>query len=134
MKTSGKHTTLSEINVTPLVDVMLVLLVVFMITAPMMSQRVDISIPETKEVESLPARDEPLIINIKRSGAITLGESDIVIDNIGQKIKAITEAKDGSQIFIRADRRVEYGVVAEVIAELKSSGLSMISLVTLPKN
>ena len=134
MKASEKHATLSEINVTPLVDVMLVLLVVFMITAPMMSQRIDISIPETKEVESLPAKKEPLIINIKQSGAITLGESDIVIDNIGQKIKAITEGRDGSQIFIRADRRVEYGVVAEVIAELKSSGLSMISLVTLPKN
>lgn len=133
MKTNDSHTTLSEINVTPLVDVMLVLLVVFMITAPMMSQRVDISIPETKEVQSLPAKDEPLIINIKQNGAITLGESDIAIDNIGQKIKAIIEVKDGSQIFIKADKRVEYGVVAEVIAELKASGLNMISLVTLPK-
>ena len=57
----------------------------------------------------------------------------MVVSNIGQKIKAITEVKDGSQIFIKADKRVEYGVVAEVIAELKASGLNMISLVTLPK-
>ncbi len=133
MKNNEKHTTLSEINVTPLVDVMLVLLVVFMITAPMMSQRVDINIPETKEVLSVPSSENPLIINIKKNGSIAIGDVQVALDSLAQKIKAIMDVKVDKQVYIKADRKTEYGVVAGVIAELKSSGISMISLVTLPR-
>ena len=133
MKNNDRPGALSEINVTPLVDVMLVLLVVFMITAPMMSQRIDIDIPQTAEVPSSAISKDPLIVNINKNGTITIEDSNVPITRVGQKIKAIIDVKQDKQIYIRADRKTEYEAVAGVIAELKANGVDMVSLVSLPK-
>jgi len=123
---------LSEINVTPLVDVMLVLLVVFMITAPMMQQGIDIRLPKTATA-GIETRSEPLIVNIKAQGRIYLGETQVTVDGLNKKLKGIFKTRADKQIYIKADKAVDYGVVAEVIAEVKAAGIENVGLVTLPK-
>jgi biopolymer transport protein TolR len=131
--TNGKsRTTMSEINVTPLVDVMLVLLIIFMVTAPMMQQGLQIDLPETK-ASGVQATDEPLILEIDKRGRLTLADKKINMRVVGEKVAAIFETRKNKDIYIQADKNVNYGVVAEVMAEVKSSGAKSISLITIPK-
>lgn len=123
---------LSEINVTPLVDVMLVLLVVFMITAPMMQQGIDIQLPKTATA-GIETRSEPLVITIKSNRTILIGETHVEMSAINGKIKGIFKTRSDKQVYIKADRKVDYGVVAEVIADVKAAGIQNVGLVTLPK-
>ena len=129
---SGSRATMSEINVTPLVDVMLVLLIIFMVTAPMMQQGLQIELPETK-ASGVQATDEPLILVINKSGELKLAEKKLNMNSVGEKVAAIFETRKNKDIYIQADKRVNYGVVAAVMAEVKSSGATSISLITLPK-
>jgi biopolymer transport protein TolR len=123
---------LSEINVTPLVDVMLVLLVVFMITAPMMQQGIDIKLPKTATA-GITTKSEPLVLTIKPPARIFLGTAPVSADGLGIKLKALFKTRADKQIYIKADKSVSYGAVAEVIAEVKAAGIENVGLVTLPK-
>jgi biopolymer transport protein TolR len=123
---------LSEINVTPLVDVMLVLLIIFMVTTPMMQQGIDIELPETASSGTAPA-DEPFVLEIKKNRKIYVGEQQIPADDLGKRLTAIFEKRKNKQVYLQADKAVDYGFVAETMAEIRAAGIYNIGLVTLPK-
>ena len=120
---------MSEINVTPFVDVMLVLLVVFMITAPLLTVGVPVDLPESAAPE-LPGQDEPLEVTIDASGAVYLQETRITIEELGPRLRAITENNEDARIFVRGDRAVGYGEVMAVMSAISEAGFSRIALIT----
>jgi biopolymer transport protein TolR len=128
----GSRTTISEINVTPFVDVMLVLLIIFMVTAPMMNQGIEVNLPETK-ASGVPTTEEPLILTITREGKMQLGSANIASSDLGKKVAAIFSTRKEKGIYIQADRKTDYGVVAEAMAEIRAAGIYNISLITIPK-
>ena len=125
--------TLSEINVTPLVDVMLVLLIMFMVTTPLMQQGIDVDLPKTSP-SGVETTDEPFVLVISASQRITVGKQELDIDSLQTKLKAIFETRKNKQIYIQADRKVDYGFVAEAMAEIRAAGIYNIGLVTVPKD
>ena len=128
----GSRVVLSEINVTPFVDVMLVLLIIFMVTAPMMQQGLEVELPET-ENSGVSTKEEPFILIITKDKRLKAGSADLSINNLKTKLKAIFSSRKNKQIYIQADKRVEYGFVAEVMAEIRGAGLYQIGLITIPK-
>ena len=127
---SRRHSPISEINVTPFVDVMLVLLIVFMVAAPLLTVGVPIDLPET-EAKALNSETQPITISVNDSGQIFLQETEIPLEELVAKLDAI--AKNGYQerIYIRGDKTTDYGVVMKVMARVSSSGYRRIGLVTL---
>lgn len=123
---------MSEINVTPLVDVMLVLLIIFMVTAPMMQQGLEIELPETA-ASGVSTSEEPFVLVINKSKRITVGGQKIPIGDLQKRLQAIFEKRPNKQIYIQADKAVDYGFVAETMAEVRAAGITNIGLVTLPK-
>ena len=128
----GSSRVMSEINVTPFVDVMLVLLVIFMVTAPMMQQGLDVNLPKTAST-GVSLNEDPFVLTIDSAGKIKAGESEIKGDTLSTKIKAIFENRKNKQIYIQADKKVDYGTVAYVMGEVRMAGITNISLITLPK-
>ena len=124
---------MSEINVTPFVDVMLVLLIIFMITAPLMKTGVEIELPEV-DTPNIPESDEPLIISINKSNEIFLSEKKIQIKNLNSKLLAIRDANPKVKVFIKADKVVSYQNLMEVMKEIIDSNITNISLITDPKD
>ncbi|MCB0361132.1 MAG: protein TolR [Bdellovibrionales bacterium] len=129
---SKSRTVLSEINVTPLVDVMLVLLIIFMVTAPMMNQGIDVDLPETR-ASGVDASQEPMTLVIRKNNKIFLSEAPITLNGLGKKLAAIMETRKNKQIYIQADRQVAYGFVAEIMGEIRAAGIHSIGLITIPK-
>ncbi len=123
---------MSEINVTPLVDVMLVLLIIFMVTAPMMQQGLEIELPETA-ASGVSTSEEPFVLIINKSKRITVGGQAIPIADLQKRLQAIFDKRPNKQIYIQADKAVDYGFVAETMAEVRAAGITNIGLVTLPK-
>lgn len=123
---------MSEINVTPFVDVMLVLLIIFMVTAPMMQQGLDVNLPKTAST-GVSLNEEPFILTVTKSGKIKAGETEVASAGLSAKIKAIFETRNSKQIYIQADKEVDYGTVAYVMGEVRMAGITNISLITLPK-
>jgi biopolymer transport protein TolR len=123
---------LSEINVTPLVDVMLVLLIIFMVTTPMMQQGIDIELPETAN-SGVSTSDEPFVLAIKKNRKLYVGDQQIPTEQLREKLAAIFETRANKQIYLQADRSVDYGFVAETMAEIRAAGIFNIGLVTIPK-
>ena len=123
---------MSEINVTPLVDVMLVLLIIFMVTTPMMQQGIDIELPETAN-SGVATADEPFVLVIKKNRKIFVGDVPIAAADLQKKLSAIFETRRNKQIYLQADRAVDYGFVAETMAEIRAAGIFNIGLVTIPK-
>lgn len=123
---------MSEINVTPLVDVMLVLLIIFMITAPMMQQGLEIELPETA-ASGVSTSEEPFVLVITKGRKITVGGTAIPSADLRTRLQAIFEKRPNKQIYLQADKSVDYGFVAETMAEIRASGITNIGLVTLPK-
>ena len=121
----------AEINVTPFVDVMLVLLIVFMITAPLLTVGIPVDLPET-EARNLPAGEEPLTISINAEGVIFLQETEVELEELGPRLTAIAGTGYSSRIFIRADDHVAYGDVARVMARVNTAGFNNLGLVTDP--
>jgi biopolymer transport protein TolR len=122
---------ISDINVTPFVDVMLVLLVIFMVTAPMMMQGVDVSLPETTS-QPLAAKKENLVITINNQNQIFINNHQLAIDFLQEKLKKILEGRDKREVYLRADREISYGFVVRVMAEIKAAGVDKLGMVTEP--
>ena len=127
----GSRRLLSEINVTPFVDVMLVLLIIFMVTAPMMMQGVDVNLPQTK-TRPIPAEEERLVITITAKHEVYLNEYKISIDSLERKLESIYQNRPDRAVFLRADRTVPYGFVVEVMAAVRRSGIKRVGMVTEP--
>ncbi|GAB4287114.1 MAG: protein TolR [Deferrisomatales bacterium] len=125
------RTHLAEINVTPLVDVMLVLLIIFMVTAPMIQQGVDVNLPRVVAAE-LPAQTDLMVISVDRSGQVFLGNSPVPLETLAEKLQAIYSRKGTKEAFLRADRDVPYGVVVRVMAEAKRAGIERLGMITEP--
>jgi biopolymer transport protein TolR len=122
---------MSEINVTPMVDVMLVLLIIFMVSAPLLTVGVPIDLPQTK-ANSLDQDKEPLAVSVNDKGQVFLQNTQIEVDELVTKLKAITEAKGGldERIYVRGDRKVDYGTVMRVMGRLSAAGFRRVALVT----
>lgn len=121
-----------EINVTPFVDVMLVLLVIFLATAPMLQQGMDVNLPETT-TQPLRVRDSPLILSVNAEGEYFLGRKKVVVDELESRLKAVFEARDSKEIYLRADREAPYGVVVKAMAAARLAGSTEIGVVTEPE-
>ncbi len=126
---AGKYRPMAEINVTPFVDVMLVLLVVFMVTAPLLTVGVTIDLPETT-APVLAGQDEPLAVTVNASGQIFLQETEVELKELVPRLAAITQNKPDTRIFIRGDKNIAYGVVMEVMGTLNEAGFIRVALVT----
>ena len=120
---------MGEINVTPFVDVMLVLLIVFMITAPLLTVGVTVDLPQTTSAP-LPGQDEPLSVSINRDGAVFLQDSAIGLEELGPRLQAITERKPDTRVFVRGDKVIDYGRVMQVVGAIHAAGLTKVALVT----
>lgn len=129
MKTNRDRSVLSEINVTPFVDVMLVLLVIFMVTAPLLQQGVDVNLPKAKGKDLPP--EERISLVIKKDRTIYMNETPITIPQMRQKLEAIS--KLNPNIFLKADKDVPYGLVVEVMGEIKEAGIEKLGMITEPK-
>jgi len=123
---------LNEINVTPFVDVMLVLLIIFMVTAPLMTQGVEVDLPTTKTVKNLPQDSEHLVLSIKKDGKLFLDEYQVSQEELGEHLKRLV-AKQKKQLFLRADKEVAYGIVVAVMGEIKAAGIDRLGIVAEPK-
>jgi biopolymer transport protein TolR len=128
---SRDSTTISQINVTPLVDVMLVLLVIFMVTAPIIQQGVQVNLPQAKAA-AIPGTDELLVVSIAKNGRIYLNDNVMTLDELGAKMRAIRSNLGDKQVYVRADQDVRYGLVMQTIAELKQAGIDRVGMVTRP--
>lgn len=129
---SKNRTSMSEINVTPLVDVMLVLLIIFMVTAPMMQQGIDIDLPQTA-ASGIETNDEPFVLAIKEDKKLYVANEVVSLNGLRGKLKAIFETRKNKQIYIKADKKVDYEMVAKTLAEIRAAGIYNIGLVTLPE-
>ena len=119
----------SEINVTPFVDVMLVLLIIFMVTAPMMTEGLDVDLPKVQQSETLPTENDHMILTVKDDGALYLDEYETTIADLAAVLKTNVSGP-GRQLFVRADRKVPYGVVMDVMGRIRGAGITDVGLVT----
>jgi biopolymer transport protein TolR len=131
MKAGKNNHFMSEINVTPFVDVMLVLLIIFMITAPMMVQGVNVSLPEAK-AKSLDADEEHLVVTIDNNNKIFINEFEVAVDFLQEKLTRILEGRSDREVFLKADKNIAYGIVVKVMAEIKGAGVDKLGMVTEP--
>jgi biopolymer transport protein TolR len=122
---------MAEINVTPMVDVMLVLLIIFMVAAPMLTVGVPIDLPQT-QAKTLDIDKEPLMLSVRTDGKVFLNETEINMEELVAKLTAITEARAGleERIFVRGDRKIDYGTVMKVMGRLSAAGFKRVALVT----
>ena len=125
--------TISQINVTPLVDVMLVLLVIFMVTAPIIQQGVQVNLPQAKS-GAIPGTEELLVVTIAKDGKVYLNDTSMSLDELGKKLRAIRKLQADKQVYLRADQDVRYGVVMKTIAEIKQAGIERLGMVTRPSS
>jgi biopolymer transport protein TolR len=123
---------LAEINVTPFVDVMLVLLIIFMVTAPLLQQGIDVDLPETT-TQPIRVRNEPLILSVQADGKYHLGRTEVPIDELVAKLEAIFDARGSKEVFLRADRKAPYGVVVKAMAAARQAGSTQLGIVTEPE-
>lgn len=125
----GKHAPMSEINVTPMVDVMLVLLIIFMVAAPLLTVGVPIDLPET-QARQLSGDTEPISISINSEGQVFLQETEIPIDEVVAKLTAIAENGYEERIYVRGDRNTDYGTIMQVMGTISAAGFTRLGLVT----
>ena len=126
-----KFRPMADINVTPMVDVMLVLLVIFMVTAPLLTSGVPVDLPKT-QAGQLKGDDQPLSVSIDKQGRIFLQDTEVQIDELSPRLKAITAAKPDTRIFVKGDSGINYGRVMEVMGQLGAAGFPHVALLTQP--
>jgi biopolymer transport protein TolR len=122
---------ISQINITPLVDVMLVLLIIFMVTAPILQQGVNVDLPEVTAAP-LAGSEEQLVVVVTRDGKLQLNDSPIKVDELNKKLSAILSIRPDRQVYLRADKNVPYGKVVEVMAAVRTAGVRKLGMVTEP--
>ena len=122
---------MSEINVTPFVDVMLVLLIIFMVTAPLLTVGVQVDLPETS-ADTLPEESEPLTLTINSKGEVFIQETKIEFDNLIKKILAVSKNRTDTRIYVRGDKTINYGRVLEVMGKLSGAGFTKVALISEP--
>ena len=127
-KIQKKHKIISQINVTPFVDVMLVLLIVFMITAPLLTVGVSVDLPKTK-ASQLNSKGDPIVVSIKQNGELFIQEREIDSVQLLPRLRAISSGNKNLRIYVRGDKNVPYGLVLETISKIKSSGFKKVALV-----
>ena len=128
---SSKKEPISEINVTPFVDVMLVLLIIFMVTAPLLTVGVQVDLPETS-ADTLPEETEPLTLTINSKGEIFIQETKVEYEKIIAKIMAVSNNRTDTRIFVRGDKTINYGRVLEIMGMLSGSGFTKVALISEP--
>ncbi len=119
----------NDINVTPMVDVMLVLLIIFMVTAPMLTTGVTVDLPDSNAA-ALPGQDEPLTISIQKNGQLYIQDTKISPKSLTAKLKAIVGEKTDTRIFVRADAQLDYGTVMTIVGNISNAGFTKVALVT----
>lgn len=122
---------ISQINVTPLVDVMLVLLVIFMVTAPILQQGVNVDLPEVT-AGPLEGNEEQLVVSVTQDGKVLLNDSPLKPEELGQKLAALVQVRPDRAVYLRADKNVPYGRVVEVMAAVRNAGIRKLGMVTEP--
>ncbi|MFW5733962.1 MAG: ExbD/TolR family protein [Oceanidesulfovibrio sp.] len=132
IQTPSANGMLSDINVTPFVDVMLVLLIIFMITAPMLTQGLDVDLPQTRSVEVLPTESDHLVLNIAADGSMALDQHPATMENLKAQVEANVVAQN-KQLFLKADKQVPYGVVVRAMGEIKEAGVERLGVVAEPE-
>ncbi len=128
---NGERGTMSQINVTPLVDVMLVLLVIFMVTAPMMQQGVQVNLPKA-ETKALPSQEETVVVSIEKSGRLFINNTEVTSGELRSKLMTMFANRSKKEVFLKADRDVPYGEVVRTMAEIKGAGIERLGMLTEP--
>jgi biopolymer transport protein TolR len=132
MTSGGKHTELmSEINVTPFVDVMLVLLIIFMVTAPMMIQGVNVDLPEAT-AQPLDSEKEHLVITINKDQQLYINDFEVTVEFLREKLLKILQGRTDRDVYLKADKSIPYGIVVQVMAEIKGAGVEQLGMITEP--
>ena len=132
MQNQGKdRLLLSEINVTPLVDVMLVLLIIFMVTAPMLQQGIDVDLPSVV-AKDLPAKEEKLVLTITKKKKIFINKHPVELAKLSEKLEKLCENRTKKEVFLKADEMVPYGFVVKTMAEIKEAGIERLGMITKP--
>ncbi|MEQ5774649.1 MULTISPECIES: protein TolR [unclassified Thalassospira] len=124
----GGRKAMSDINVTPMVDVMLVLLVIFMVTAPLITAGVDVDLPKASATQ-MTGQDEPLVVSLTKEGAVYIMDSAVDRDELVAKLRAITENKQDTRIFVKGDKAVDYGQVMDLMGRINEAGFSKVALI-----
>jgi biopolymer transport protein TolR len=132
MQVGGKDSGfMGEINVTPFVDVMLVLLIIFMVTAPMMVEGVNVDLPETT-AQPLESEKEPLVVTIDKEGQVFINDFKTGRDIFATKLTKVLEARQDRTVYLKADKTIPYGVVMQIMSEIRGTGVAKLGMVTLP--
>ncbi len=126
---NGRQSSFAEINITPMVDVMLVLLIIFMVAAPMMTTGVTVDLPETS-ANPVQGQDEPLTVSVTSDGKIYIQKTLVSLKDFKSKLSAITKEKKDTRIFVRGDKNVDYGKIMQVVGEVNSAGFNKVALLT----
>ncbi len=124
----GRGRLVSEINVTPLVDVMLVLLIIFMVTAPMLTEGLEVDLPQTRTVQTLPTESENMVLTVKRDGSMYLDTYQVQLEELEQKLEILVREQN-KQLFLQADKEVPYGLVVDVMGRVRGAGIEKLGVV-----
>ena len=128
---NNQNKVMAEINVTPLVDVMLVLLIIFMVTAPMLSMGIDVNLPKVKS-KSVDVTEEKLVLTVNEAKEIYLNKTRMQLTELTSKLEAIFSNRIDREVFLRADKNVSYGFVVEVMSEIRKAGVDKLGMITEP--
>ena len=128
----NKDSLMSDINVTPFVDVMLVLLIIFMVTAPMMVQGVDVALPETSRSSQLSTEEDQLVVSITKDDTVLINDYEVGMDFLEEKLTKIFENRSSRAVFLKADKHIPYGRVVSVMSAIKGAGAEKLGMVTQP--
>ena len=132
MAHTGNHRELmSDINVTPFVDVMLVLLIIFMVTAPMMIEGLNVELPEAT-AKPLDSEKEHLVITIDKTHLVYINDYKVAVDFLGEKLNKMLQGRSDREVYLKADKNIPYGIVVQVMAEIKKAGIEQLGMITEP--